>query len=462
MKSFQKKKKEKREEKKTNYRATRGRRLQEERAEAAQVAEAERAAQGRFAEPIIPGVAPGFTSFKGLSRQRPRDFAIEEPAFAVAEPAFAVAEPAFARAEPAFARAEPAFARAERRCPTDIPRCHVVESGDLHMDLRNPIEARVVKMPKKLTYFDSDDSDDSDMSIGSNSNSPKKTSRVKTISEITRDIFDRKLAKTRVKDIKTLEKAITDTKGLRKFLGLDTEDNPDCSICSLYLYSKLLESSPDNTSGFIAMKPEKFQKYSSGCRDNACGGISNSQIMNLFKDNGVTNLGMYTFRVESYAGIKPLLDELLNPGEVTILYLPHDNTVFNGHIVLVYAHPDNGDYYIIDIQENPLQFIRLSDYDLSNPTKYEKGGFIGLMVEEVQKVKRAKKRVTAYSGNKHDKLASINKLVKDQYDRTARETEPSSPISVRKQENSENPRKRQRTLGGSSVDAGRKTRKTRK
>jgi hypothetical protein len=335
----------------------------------------------------------------------------------------------------------------------------VVESGNLHINRGKPIEARVVKMPKKLTYFDSDDSDDSDMSIDSNSNSTKKTSSVKLLSEITRDILDRKIVKTRVKDLKTLKQAITDTKGVRKFCGLDTEDNPDCTVCSFYLYSKLLETSPDNTNGFRAMRSDKFNEYSSYCRDHTSGGVSKTEIQNLLKDNGLTNMGIHMFRVESENGIRVLLSELLVPSEITFLYLP-------GHVVLVYAHHFDSNYYIIDIQqENPLQIALLSDYKISKDNEYENGGFIGLMLKDEKKIKRTMKRLTSQSGKQHEKSAGVNKDASVEYSEYIREKEPTSPVSIRKpkQDDSVNPRKRPRTLGGSrTLGGGRKTRKTRK
>ena len=413
---------------------------------AEQIAKAEREAQAQFAEPVVvpavrpgpavssgPAVRPGLTSFKGfLSRQ--------QPALAHASVAYAIAEPSFAVAEPSFAVAESSVAV-----------------------VKQPVKARILTMHE---LFNSSDSD-SDMSVNSNSNSnrkPKKESK----SELTRDVIDRKLVKTKVANFETLQEAIVQTKELRKFLRLDTKENPDCTVCSFYLYSKMLESSPNNISGFRTMMPTKFHEYSSYCRDHTCGGVSNTDIQNLLKDNGLTNMGIRLFRVESDNGIRVLLSELLEPGEITFLYLPKNNAVsyLDGHVVLVYAHHSDGNYYIIDIQEeNPVQITRLSDYKLSKHKEYANGGFIGLMIKDEKKVKRAIKRVTSQSGKQYEKSASVNKDASVEYSELMREKEPTSPISVRKskKDDSVNPKKRQRTLGGSrTLGGGRKTRKTRK
>jgi hypothetical protein len=418
LQTIRKKNADKRQERREKYRETQRR-----------IAQAEREAQAQFAAPVVvepvvePAVKPGLTSFKGfLNRQQPAvaSASVAEPSFAVAESSLAVVKP--------------------------------------------PVKARILAMHE---LFNSSDSD-SDMSVNSNSNSnsnsnrkPKKESKLHSKSELTRDIIDRKLVKTKVANFETLQEAIVQTKELRKFLRLDTKENPDCTVCSFYLYSKLLESSPDNITGFRAMMPTKFHEYSSYCRDHTCGGVSNTDIQNLLKNNGLTNMGIRLFRVESDNGIRVLLSEVLVPGETTFLYLPKNNAVsyLDGHVVLVYAHHSDGNYYIIDIQEeNPVQITRLSDYKLSKHKEYANGGFIGLMIKDEKKVKRAMKRVTSQSGKQQEKSASVNKDASVEYSELMREVEPTSPISVRKpkQDDSVNPKKRPRTSGGS------RTRKTRK
>ena len=87
------------------------------------------------------------------------------------------------------------------------------------------------------------------------------------------------------------------------------------------------------------------------------------------------------------------------------------------------------------------------------------------MIKDEKKVKRAIKRVTSQSGKQYEKSASVNKDASVEYSELMREKEPTSPISVRKskKDDSVNPKKRQRTLGGSrTLGGGRKTRKTRK
>ena len=127
---------------------------------------------------------------------------------------------------------------------------------------------------------------------------------------------------------------------------------------------------------------------------------------------------------------------------------------------MVYPLHTDGNYYIIDIQEeNPVQITRLSDYKLSKHKEYANGGFIGLMIKDEKKVKRAMKRVTSQSGKQHEKSASVNKDASAEYDELMREVEPSSPISVRKpkKDDSVNPRKRPRTKGGSRTSGGSRT-----
>jgi hypothetical protein len=342
---------------------------------------------------------------------------------------------------------------------------------------KNPIVSATVEEPAKprMTTHelfkpmdsDSDDSTDSDMSVGSNSNSNsskirlQKDSTSPSASILTRAIIDRQLVKTKVKDFKTLKKAILDSKRDRQIYGLDSQENPDCSVCAFYVFSKLLESSPDNTTGFRAMQPDIFYKYSSYCRDNTCGGVSTNDVNNLFKNNGITNIGIRKFRVESENGIRVLLSELLEPGEATLLLLPYSNILpLGGHIVLVYANHSDGKHYIIDIQtQTPLQLTELADYNLSSNRNYANGGFIGLLVKEKKKINRAIKRVTSHSGKQHEKPFSVNSDVNEEFSNLMHEVEPSSPVAVRKpkRDESERPRKRSRTSGGNN-----KTRKTRK
>lgn len=456
LQTIRKKREDKRQERREKYRETQRR-----------IAQAEREAQAQFAAPVVvepvvepavrpgPAVKPGLTSFTQFRINNAKSAAHLPLISALPSGEHVISEKMrkgfLNRQQPSVASAsvaEPSFAVAESSLAVMKP----------------PVKARILAMHE---LFNSSDSD-SDMSVNSNSNSnsnsnrkPKKESKLHSKSELTRTIIDRKLVKTKVANFETLQEAIVQTKELRKFLRLDTKENPDCTVCSFYLYSKLLETSPDNITGFRAMMPTKFHEYSSYCRDHTCGGVSNTDIQNLLKDNGLTNMGIRLFRVESDNGIRVLLSEVLEPGETTMLYLPRNNAVsyLDGHVVLVYAHHSDGNYYIIDIQEeNPVQITRLSDYKLSKHKEYANGGFIGLMIKDEKKVKRAMKRVTSQSGKQQEKSAGVNKDASVEYSELMREVEPTSPISVRKpkQDDSVNPKKRPRTSGGS------KTRKNRK
>lgn len=449
LQTIRKKNADKRQERREKYRETQRR-----------IAQAEREAQAQFAAPVVvepvvePAIRPGLASFTQFRINNAKSAAHLPLISALPSGEHVISEKMrkgfLNRQQPAVASAvaEPSFAVAESSLAVVKP----------------PVKARILAMHE---LFNSSDSD-SDMSVNSNSNSnsnsnrkQKKESKLHSKSELTRDIIDRKLVKTKVANFETLQEGIIQTKELRKFLKLDTKENPDCTVCSFYLYSKLLETSPDNISGFRAMMPTKFHEYSSYCRDHTCGGVSNTDIQNLLKDNGLTNMGIHLFRVESDNGIRVLLSEVLEPGETTMLYLPRNNAVsyLDGHVVLVYAHHSDGNYYIIDIQEeNPVQITRLSDYKLSKHKEYANGGFIGLMIKDEKKVKRAMKRVTSQSGKQQEKSAGVNKDASVEYSELMREVEPTSPISVRKpkQDDSVNPKKRPRTSGGS------RTRKTRK